>query len=199
MKKLRWAFLALALANGSLWAADKYEIDPVHSVVGFTVKHLMVSNVKGQFTDYAGVIMYDEKDVTKSSIDVTIQAASINTANAKRDEHLKSAEFFDVAKFPTLTFKSNKIEKRAAGTVAVGTLTIKGVSKEIELPFTVNGVIKDPWGNTKLGAEASTAINRQDFGITWNKSLDGGGVVVSDEVKIQLDIEAGKSVPAKKK
>jgi len=189
----KWSGLFLAgfsAVVASAPAAEKYELDLTHSYVGFQVKHLMVSNVKGYFKDYSGTITYDPKDISKSSIDVTIKAASIDTNQAKRDEHLRGPDFFDAQKYPDITFKSKKIEIKGDGYVATGALTMKGVSKDIELPFTLTGPVKGPGGKNKIGAEASGTINRQDYGVSWNKTLDGGGVVVSDAVKLSIDVQA---------
>jgi polyisoprenoid-binding protein YceI len=174
-------------------SADRYEIDPAHTNIGFAVRHLVISKVKGNFKEFSGTILYDEEDITRSSVDVTIKAASINTEHHKRDKHLRSPDFLDVARFPSLSFKSKRIEKRADGYVAVGTLTIHGVSKEVALPFALIGKVKDPWGNTRLGAEARMTINRHDFGVSWSKTMDNGGLVVGNEVEIDITIEAIKT------
>lgn len=174
-------------------AADTYQIDPAHTNVGFGVRHLVLSKVKGNFKEFAGTIVYDEEDITRSSVNVTIQAASINTENAKRDKHLRSPDFLDAEKFPTLTFKSKRIEKSQNGIVAVGDLTIHGVTREVALPFTLLGKVVDPWGNTRIGAEASLTINRHDYGVSWSQKMDSGGLVVGDDVEIELSVEAIKS------
>ncbi|NTW87932.1 MAG: YceI family protein [Desulfobulbaceae bacterium] len=179
----------------SLATATPWNIDADHSNVGFSVSHLMVSHVKGNFNKYSGVVDIDDKDITKSKVDVTIDASSINTNVQKRDEHLKSADFFDVAKYPTLTFVSKKWTKASGGVVKVfGDLTIHGVTKTVVLsvnPFSKE--IKDPWGNTRRGTSASTIINRKDFGLVWNQALEAGGVAVGEEVNISLDVELIKS------
>ncbi len=179
------------LAKGAL-AADTFTIDPVHSSVGFSVKHMVVSNVKGQFNDFAGTITYDEKDIAKWSVQVTIKAASIDTRDDKRNTHLKSPDFLDVEKYPEITFKSTKIEKSGDGYVATGNLTMHGVTKEIKIPFTLAGVITDPMGNVRLGVSALTSLNRQDYGVSWSKKLDNGGLIAGDEVAIDLEVEAVK-------
>ncbi|NIM18860.1 MAG: polyisoprenoid-binding protein [Candidatus Latescibacteria bacterium] len=173
-------------------AADKYVIDASHTSTEFSVRHLVISNVKGNFSDISGVIMYDENDATKSSVDVTIKVASINTNNEKRDDHLRSLEFFDAEKYPEITFKSKKIEKTDDGLKLVGTLTIRGVSKEVAFPFELTGKITDPWKNVRIGAEANLKINRQDFGVSWNNVMEGGGLVVGNDVKITINLEAVK-------
>ena len=181
-----------ALATVST-AADKYTVDPSHSSVGFVVRHMVVSKVKGFFNEYTATILYDDKDIAKSSVEVTIKTASIDTRDAKRDEHLRTPDFFDAAKYPEITFKSKRIEKSGDGFVAVGDLTMRGVTKEISITFTLAGVVTDPWGNTRLGLSGGTKLNRQDYGISWNKSLDTGGLVVSNDVEIAIEIEAIKA------
>ena len=183
--------LSLVLATRA-FAADNYEIDPVHSRVGFSVRHLTISNVQGRFMDFAGKIQYDEQDVTKSSVDVKIQAKSVNTENEMRDNDLRSPNFFDVAKYPEISFKSSKVEKQGEGYVLVGTLTMHGVSREVQVPFTSLGKAKDPWGGTRVGFDAGVTINRQDYGLTYAKAIETGGLVVGNDVKIELNIEAAK-------
>jgi len=179
----------------SLASATPWNIDADHSNVGFSVSHLMVSHVKGNFNKYSGVVDINDKDITKSKVDVTIDASSINTNVQKRDEHLKSADFFDVAKYPTLTFVSKKWSKAAKGALKVtGDLTIHGVTKSVVLtvaPFSKES--KDPWGNTRRGTSASTTINRKDYGLVWNQALETGGVAVGEEVNISLDVELIKA------
>src|SRR5487761_1662869 len=160
-----------------------WNIDPVHSVAEFKVKHMMISNVKGQFTGISGVLSLDEADVTKSSIEATIDAASINTRDAQRDAHLKSADFFDAETSPTLGFKSTHVARTADGELTIdGDLSIHGVTRKAT--FAVEGPSapgKDPWGNTRIGLAATTKINRKDFGLTWNSALETGGVLVGEE------------------
>ena len=191
----RWtgaAALALLTVVTTARAQDTYTIDPVHSSLGFKVKHMMVSDVKGEFQGFSGTITLDPKNIENSSVDVTIDAATISTRNEKRDGHLKSADFFDVEKFPTLTFKSKKVTKKGEQYVLIGDLTMHGVTKEIELPFTLTGPVTLPNGSV-LGVSAATEINRQDFGVSWNKTLDSGGVVVSDKVRLEIEVEAKKA------
>jgi polyisoprenoid-binding protein YceI len=183
--------LTLMFSGSSHAAADKYSIDPAHCHIGFSVKHLVINNIKGRFTDYSGLILYDEQDVTKSSVEITIKAESINTDVKARDNHLRSADFFDVAKFPDITFKSTRIEKRGKGFVAIGMFTMRGVSKEIALTFLINGK-SNFQGGTHLGVEAAVVIDRRDFGMTWSATLDTGGLVVGNDVSIDLNIEAIK-------
>ena len=175
------------------FSADKYEIDAVHTSVGFSVRHLVISNVKGKFNDVSGIIMYDDSDLNKSSVSVTIKTASIDSDNQDRDGHLKSGDFFNVEKYPEITFKSKRIEKKDDGYVAIGDLTIRGVTKEVNLTFTVLGPIKDPWGNMKIGVEGSLTIDRQDYGVSWSKTMDNGGLVVGNEVKMEFSVEAVKA------
>ncbi len=181
----------LALAVPAL-AADTYQIDPVHTRLGFTVRHLTINNVEGRFMDFSGVIQYDGQDITKSSVNVAIKTTSVNTENNMRDNDLRSANFFDVAQYPTITFQSSGVEKQGNGYVLDGTLTMHGVSKPVQIPFTILGQVKDPWGNTRLGLEGSLTINRQDYGINYSKTIDNGGLVVGNEVKIQMNVEAVK-------
>jgi polyisoprenoid-binding protein YceI len=176
-------------------AITTWNIDPVHSVAEFKVKHMMISNVKGQFTRVKGVLVLDETDLTKSRVEASIEAASISTREEQRDAHLKSADFFDVEKFPTLSFKSTRVTRVADGELAVaGELTIHGVTRQVV--FTVEGPTapgKDPWGNTRIGLSATTKINRKDFGLTYNAALETGGILVGDEVTITLDVQFVKS------
>jgi polyisoprenoid-binding protein YceI len=180
----------LAISAGQAAAADEYHLDASHTSVEFAVKHMVITNVKGSFPDVSGVIMYDAKDITKSSVDVTIKAASVNTNNEKRDDHLRSPDFFDVGKYPDITFKSERIEKTDGGFVMTGILTIRDVSKEVSMKVDMTDTIEDPYGNVRFGAETELKINRQDFGITWNNVLDNGGLVVGNDVKIGINLEA---------
>jgi polyisoprenoid-binding protein YceI len=172
-----------------------WNIDPVHSVAEFKVKHMMISNVKGQFTALTGMMTLNEADLTQSRIEASIQADSVNTRDAQRDAHLKSADFLDVEKFPTLSFKSTGVTRTADGELAVtGELTIHGVTREVV--FTVEGPTppaKDPWGNTRVGLSATTRISRKDFGLTWNAGLETGGFLVGDEVTVTLDVQFVKA------
>ncbi len=193
LKKALLSALILMLTTASLYAApEKYFIDRVHSSMGFSIRHLMVSNVKGEFGEFSGTIMLDEADPANSNVEVAINAASIDTENAKRDDHLRSADFFDVQNHPEIIFKSTKVEKTADGFMIFGDFTMHGVTKAISFPATLLGKITGMGGETRVGFEAITKINRKDFGMTWNKALDAGGVVLSEEVKIELNIEAVK-------
>jgi len=172
-----------------------WNLDPVHSVAEFKVKHMMISNVKGQFTGLKGVLNLDETDLSRSYVEASIDAASINTRDPQRDAHLKSADFFDVEKFPTLSFKSTQVRPDGDGELKVaGDLTIHGITRFVT--FAVEGPTapgKDPWGNTRIGLSAVTKINRKDFGLTWNAALETGGILVGDEVTISLDIQFVKA------
>ncbi len=179
-------------------AADTYEIDPAHTAVQFSVRHMMISNVRGEFTKLSGRATGDVAHPTAATVEATIDAASIDTRNEKRDEHLRSPDFLDVAKFPTITFRSTKVEKAGAGWKLTGDLTLHGVTKPVVLDVgNVTPPTKDPWGNMRIGAQASTTINRQDFGVSFNKALDGGGVLVGDEIAITIDVEVMKKGDAK--
>lgn len=184
-------FIAAALVAPATALAGNYTIDPSHSEVSFSVRHMTVSTTKGHFRKFEGTVTLDDKAPAKSQIDVSIDTASVNTEDEKRDQHLRSADFFNVEKFPKMTFKSKKIKVVNNTTWDVtGDLTIHGVTREVVLPVRILGMdVKDPWGGVRGGAEASTTINRKDFGIVWNKALDNGGVVLSDEVKIEINIE----------
>jgi len=172
-----------------------WNIDPAHATAEFKVRHMMMTNVKGQFSKVTGVLTLDEEDVTKSRVEATIEASSINTGQADRDTHLKSADFLDVEKFPTLTFASTEVKRAEDGELQVeGNLTICGVTREVT--FAVEGPAapaKDPWGNTRMGFSATTKINRKDFGLTWNAALEAGGILIGDQVTITLEVEAVKA------
>jgi len=181
----------LALALPAIAFSSTWTIDPDHSNVGFKVRHLMVSNVRGSFEKHTGTVEINDKDITKSKVEVSIDTNSINTNVAKRDEHLRSADFFDVAKHPTMTFVSKKVAKAGKDKLKVtGDLTLHGVTKEVVLDVTeLSKESKDPWGNIRRGATATTKINRKDFGLVWNKALETGGVAVGEEIFITLEIE----------
>jgi polyisoprenoid-binding protein YceI len=194
------AFLAvltiLCLEAPPARAADTYTIDVGHSNVSFLIRHFF-SKVPGRFGKYEGTIVYDAEDLSKSSVNVSIDAASINTDMADRDKHLKSGDFFDVEKFPKITFASTKVKPLGKTKAQVeGTLTIKGVSKPVTLDMEVLGTGPDAWGNTRGGFEGHTKVNRQDFGVAWNKVVEGGGTLLGDEVEITLNIEAVRQKPA---
>lgn len=192
----RWvpaALVALAIFAAVPAVADTYEIDTVHSSVAFEIRHLAISKTRGNFTDFAGTFQYSDGEPASWSCEATIQAASINTENEDRDNHLRSPDFLEVEKFPTLTFVSKAVEM-VSGTEGVlrGELTMHGVTRVIEMDLEFLGAVTDPWGNEKAGFTATAKINRKDFGLTWSKTLETGGLVVGDEVKITLDIEGTK-------
>lgn len=170
-----------------------YAIDMSHSEIMFKVRHLGISNVRGNFNDAEGTLTFANEDVSSVSIDVTIQAASVDTDNERRDNHLKSGDFFEVETYPTITFKSTEVKDVNGDTMTiVGDLTIHGVTKSVELETEFLGAIADARMGTKVGFEAETKINRKDFGLAWNATLETGGLVVGDEVTITLAVEAGK-------
>ena len=174
-------------------AVTTWELDPAHSHAQFKVRHMMISNVKGEFTKLSGSMKLDTGDLTRSSVEVTADAASISTRDPQRDGHLKSPDFFDVEHYPAITFKSTKITRTDDGLELTGDLTIRGVTKPVT--FAVDGPTtetKDPWGNIRRGVEATTAIDRQDFGLVWNSALETGGVMVGDKVHITVDAELVK-------
>jgi polyisoprenoid-binding protein YceI len=174
----------------------EYNIDPAHSIIGFSIRHLEIAWVEGRFKDFKGAIHFDDKDVTKSSVEFTAKVESIDTGVEPRNKHLRTADFFDVEKFPEMSFKSTRVERKGKdGYVLHGDLTLKGVTKQVALPFTVTGAIKDPWGNTRFGVQAETKLDRRDYGITWGKALENGGLDVGNEVTIELQLEAVKPAP----
>ncbi len=192
--------LSLALLLPALASADPavYKVDSDHSGVGFTVRHF-VSNVPGRFKDFDGVIRYDAQNPAASSVSFTVQAASIDTDNGDRDDHLRGPEFFDVAKFPTLTFSSTSVKAVDADTLEVtGDLTMRGVTKKVTLPVEVLGIMKGPRGE-KAGFETAFKLDRKEYGVNWNRVLDNGGAILGDEVKVQISIEADRQAeqPAK--
>jgi polyisoprenoid-binding protein YceI len=171
----------------------QWNLDPEHSTIEFRITHMVVSKTTGRFTDYAGFINMDAEDGTVTAIEATIQAESVNTNHVKRDTHLRNAEFLDVKLYPTITYKMKNYKKTSEGFTAMGDLTLHGVTKEVLLAGRYNGSTKDPWGNTRAGFSAEGKLNRKDFGMVWNKTLDNGGLVVGDEVQIRLDIECIKA------
>jgi polyisoprenoid-binding protein YceI len=183
--------LAATLSLPAAAAASTWQLDPNHSSAQFAVRHLGLSTVRGAFTKVNGTIQFDDKDITKSSVDVTIDAASLDTRVDGRDKDLRSDHFFEVEKYPTLTFKSTKVEQVEVGKLKVtGDLTIHGVTKQVVLDVEgPTAAVKDPWGNQRAAASATTKINRQDFGVKWNAKMDNGGWVVGDDVAITIDVE----------
>jgi len=197
MTKTRFALLAAALTVASpAFAADTYQFDKAHTTVGFQVRHIFTM-LGGKFTDFAGTIQVDRAKPENSTVEFTIQAKSIDTAEAKRDEHLRSADFFDVANHAAITFKSTALKPTGKDSwLVTGDLTMRGVTKTVTLPVTLLGEGKDPWGNDKMGLETSMTLNRKDYGLTWNKTLETGNLLVGEEVKVQIAIEANKAKPA---
>ncbi|HZI11108.1 MAG TPA: YceI family protein [Myxococcus sp.] len=190
--------IALMFALPSLAFASAWEIDGSHSSAGFSVKHMMVSNVNGSFNVKSGAVNVDDKDITKSTVEAVLDATTVNTGNAKRDEHLRKDDFFDTAKYPTITFKSTKVEKAGEGKLKVsGDLTMHGVTKPVVLDVTgPSQESKDPWGNTRTGVQATTKLNRKEFGLIYNSALETGGVAVGEEVTVNLDLSLVKKQPA---
>lgn len=189
LKKILIVTLFLTLPQIAL--AASWKIDPAHTAVEFKVRHLMVSWVKGVFTNVSGTVEINESDMSASNVKIQVETASINTNNGKRDDHLRSPDFFDVSTYPVMVFVSKKVVVSENIPVKIiGDLTIRDVTKEVELDVEeFSGTVTDPWGNTRRGATAETEINRKDFGLTWNKALEAGGVVVGDEVRISLEVE----------
>jgi polyisoprenoid-binding protein YceI len=167
-----------------------YTIDPTHSRIGFSARHAMVTNVRGQFTDFAGTAHVDAANPENSRVELTIQTASIDTGVADRDAHLKSADFFATDENKEITFSSTKVERDGNEWIITGDLSVNGVTKSVTIPFELTGSAQDPFGNTRIGFEGSTAVNRKDYGVTWNAALETGGVLVSDKVKLEFDVSA---------
>ncbi|MFI5322705.1 MAG: YceI family protein [Thermodesulfobacteriota bacterium] len=185
--------LTLADVKNSQAEAVTYIIDPDHSQVIFKVKHMGISTVTGRFDLLNGTYNFDEKNPANSSVDVTIKTASVNTNKQKRDDHLRSPDFLNIGKYPTITFKSKEVKKgKGDDFTIIGDLTINGVTKQVQLDSQYGGKAVDPMGNERTAFTAETTINRKDYGITWNKTLDSGGLVVGDDVKISLEVEGIK-------
>jgi len=191
--------LAALLTLPASAATSTWQIDPAHTAAQFSVKHLAISTVRGGFSNVKGTVILDDADISKSSVDVTIDVSTVDTRTPDRDKDLKSDKFFDVAHYPTMTFKSTKVEQAGAGKLKVtGDLTIRGTTKSVVLD--VDGPtapVKDPWGNQRSAVTATTKINRQDYGVKWNATMDNGGVVVGDEVSINIDAEMVQKSAAK--
>lgn len=200
MKKGRFVFIlitALLLTTGiSRAEMARYDVDPDHSTVEFRVAHMVISKITGRFTDYTGFIEMDPDTMKVRNLEAVIQTASVNTGQAKRDAHLRQADFFNVEKYPTMTYKLKTYRKEGDDYVAIGDLTLLGVTREVTLVGRLNGLTKDPWGNTRAGFTAEGKLNRKEFGMNWNKVLDNGGLVVGEEIYIKLDIECIKAKPA---
>ena len=194
MKFRTLAVAALLVTGSSLFAAEPFNVDKVHSEANFQIRHMM-SKVSGKFDDFSGKVNIDRVNAPASSVEFTIKAASINTGNADRDKDLRSANFFDVDKNPEITFKSTKIVASKTKNVydVTGDLTMHGVTKHITIPVESGGFGKDPWGNERTGFSVTTTLNRKDYGINWNKTLDNGGVLLGDDVTININLEAIKA------
>jgi polyisoprenoid-binding protein YceI len=172
--------------------STEWTVDPAHSTIGFTVPHMVVSEVDGKFKTYTAKALLDEADLTKSTVEFSADVASIDTGDTKRDEHLRSAEFFDAAKFPKLTFKSTKISKAGKGYKLKGELSMHGITKEVTLDATVSAPVKNPWGKLVRSVKLTGKVKRGDYGLSWNKTLDQGGVLIGDEVALNLKLEIDK-------
>lgn len=183
---------AAAAGSAAVPTTTEWAVDTTHSAVGFSVSHLVISEVDGSFKKYSVKALLDEKNLTKSQVEFTAEVASIETGEAKRDEHLKSPDFFDAAKFPQLTFKSTKITKAGKGYKLKGNLTIHGVTKEVTLDATISAPVKNPWGKQVRAAKITGKIKRADYGLTWNKALEAGGVLVGEEVALNIKLELNK-------
>jgi polyisoprenoid-binding protein YceI len=177
----------------ALWA-DVYQVDSQHTTVGFSIRHMVINNVKGALTDFTGTIESGGKDP------LTIKVASLDTGIQGRDEHVRGPDFLDATQYPDIAFQSERVEKKGNGYALIGKFTMHGVTKEVTLPFTLSGPVVDPFGNTRIGIETGATLNRQDYGINWNKTLDNGGLLVGNEVKAEINAEAVKQIadPAKK-
>jgi polyisoprenoid-binding protein YceI len=172
--------------------ASSWDIDVTHSAVHFQVRHMVISKVSGRFAKWSGAVQLDEQDPTRSAVEVKVDAASIDTQVADRDNHLRSPDFLDVTRFPELTYRSRKIEKASDGYKVVGDLTMHGVTREVVLQADFAGTGKDPWGNQRAGFSARTSVDRRDFGLKWNAALEAGGVLVGEKVDISIELEAVK-------
>lgn len=194
MQKMLWLFTLAALmaAAPAAQAAGTYTIDPAHSTVGFSVPHMMVSTVKGGFTAFDGTIQFDPQVPEQTAIHVVIQTTSIDTRVPDRDKHLRSSDFLDAEQYPAITFQSRFVKKSGEGYLVTGDLTIRGVTRSIDLPLTINGPVTSPFGAEVIGLSGTLPINRQDFGVSWNKTMDQGGLVVGDIVTIEVAVEAQK-------
>jgi len=190
MRKLTASILVVAFMFGMSVQAAEWNLDQVHSAVEFSVRHLAISKIKGKFKEFEAKMVFDGKAVETGSVEFTIQVASLDSDNEKRDNHLKSSDFFAAEENPTITFKSKKVSAVKDGKFQItGDMTMRGVTKEVTFDCELLGVIDDPWGGTRAGFSAETTINRQDFGVSWNKTLDTGGFLVGNDVKLTLELE----------
>jgi len=191
LKPILAALPTALLFSASASAADTYNIDPAHSSVGFSVSHMVINNVKGKFNEFSGTMVVDSGAIQEAK--GTVQTKTVDTGVERRDADLRSPNFFEVDKYPTITFQSKRVEKKGGETMVIGDFTMHGVTKELSLPVKLAGPIKDPFGNTRIGLQAKTKINRRDFGLTYGKVLETGGLVVGDEVEIEINAEATKA------
>lgn len=185
--------LLFVFAFSSISSAATWNVDVAHSSVGFSVRHMVVSKTKGNFDEFTGSVEFDGKDLAAGSVDFNVQTATVDTDDEKRDEHLRSADFFEAATYPVMTFKSKKITATGTNFKLVGDLTIKDVTKEVTFDCEFSGVLDDPWGNTRAGFSATTKIDRKEFNITFGNVMDNGGLVVGDEVTIEVELELIKA------
>lgn len=190
-----WCALAWALTTAAVVGAEtaRWDVDPDHSIIEFRVAHMVVSKTAGRFMDYSGFVEMDPEAGTFKAIEAMIRTASVNTNQEKRDAHLRNPDFLDADRFPTMTYSMKSYKQEGDAYAAVGELTLRGVTKEIVLVGHFNGVTKDPWGNLRAGFTGEGTLNRKDFGMVWNKTLDSGGLVVGDQVHIRLDVECIKA------
>jgi len=191
LRKISLPTVLVALSLNSSFAADTYNVDPAHSTIGFGVSHMVINTVHGKFNEFTGTVVVDGKSIQEAK--GTFQTKTIDTGVAARDKDLRSASFFDVEKYPTITFQTKKVDATGGENVLVGDFTMHGVTKEISLPVKLSGPIKDPWGNQRIGLQAKTKLSRKDYGLTYSKTLETGGLVVGDEVEIEINAEAVKA------
>jgi polyisoprenoid-binding protein YceI len=191
MQRILWsAIAAIILIPWPAWTQTLWNIDAAHSAAHFQVRHLMISNVRGEFGKMSGTVSFDGKNYSSLKADAVIEVASINTREPKRDDHLRGADFFDAARYPAITFKSKRVESiKESRFNLIGDLTNRGVTKEIILAVEATPIAKGMRGESRIGAQATTRLNRQDYGVKWNRALDGGGLVVGDEIQITIDLE----------
>lgn len=189
-----WILAGLLLLPGLASAeTENFEIDKGHSRIGFGVKHMLVSTVRGEFLEYSGMARIDVADPLSAEVEVVIHTDSVNTNQERRDEHLRSDDFFNAEEYPEITFRSKRVEQQGDGLLIVGDLTIRDTTKEVIMPVEVAGPIQDPWGNTRMGVSGELTIDRTEFGLSYNNTLETGGLVVGHDVKIQIDVELVQS------
>jgi len=186
--KSLFAVLLASTVNAAEWT-----IDTAHTEIGFTAKHMVVARVNGAFNEYSGQVTLDPENITSAKIKGVVKVASINTGNEARDNHLRTSDFFDAENYPEIVFESTEILKSESGYIAVGNLTMRGVTKSIQLPFQILGPVNDPWGKTRVGIEAKGTINRLDWGVAWNKVIENNGLLVSNEIELRINAELIKN------